>query len=192
MKPIKRMSQATDEELKEYFETLVEPLVKYIRRHWCWKGLKPKRFKKIIERMDKGEDDELTSEDQKIMDTFKGLSDSQGAHCAFHIRTAPYMTAFDKVDQGRDPLTVLIQSAVSWGAHLATEQEKRKLFEEEKRDSDLKQTLRKINSDMVNHYLSTAYTAIESSDIPQDTKDAIRQSFETLKYNAKEFITDFG
>lgn len=51
MKQIKRMSQATDEELKEYFETLVEPLVKYIRRHWCWKGLKPKRFKKIIERM---------------------------------------------------------------------------------------------------------------------------------------------
>ncbi len=192
MKKIKRMAEATDEELKEYFETLVEPLVKYIRRHWCWKGLKPKRFKKIIERMDNGEDEELTSEDQKIMDTFKGLSDSQGAHCAFHIRTAPYMTAFDKVDQGRDPLTVLIQSAVSWGAHLATEQEKRKLFEEENHLRETRKKLLKINSDMVNHYLSTAYTAIESSDIPQDTKDAIRQSFETLKYNAKECITDFG
>lgn len=186
MKPIKRMSQATDEELKEYFETLVEPLVKYIRRHWCWKGLKPKRFKKIIERMDKGEDEELTSEDQKIMDTFKGLSDSQGAHCAFHIRTAPYMTAFDKVDQGRDPLMVLIQSAVSWGAHLATEQEKRKLFEEEKRDSDLKQTLRKINSDMVHHHLSVALLMMEDSNISKENLTRIQQAFDVLKEMAKE------
>jgi hypothetical protein len=186
MKKIKRMAEATDEELKEYFETLVEPLVKYIRRHWCWKGLKPKRFKKIIERMDNGEDEELTSEDQKIMDTFKGLSDSQGAHCAFHIRTAPYMTAFDKVDQGRDPLTVLIQSAVSWGAHLATEQEKRKLFEEENHLRETRKKLLKINSDMVNHHLSVALLIMEDSNISPENLAKIRQAFETLKDTASE------
>lgn len=186
MKQIKRMSQATDEELKEYFETLVEPLVKYIRRHWCWKGLKPKRFKKIIERMDKGEEDALTSEDQKIMDTFKGLSDAEGCHCAFHVRTAPYMTAFDKVDQGRDPLEVLIQSAVSWGAHLASEQDKRNLFKEEKNNRELEKKLLKINSDMVNHHLSVALLIMEDSNISPENLAKIRQAFETLKDTASE------
>lgn len=186
MKQIKRMTQATDEELKEYFETMVEPLVKYIRRHWCWKGLKPKRFKKIIERMDNGEEDALTSEDQKIMDTFKGLSDAEGCHCAFHVRTAPYMTAFDKVDQGRDPLEVLIQSAVSWGAHLASEQDRRKLFEEEKNSRELEKKLLKINSDMVNHHLSVALLMMEDSNISPENLAKIRQAFETLKDTASE------
>ena len=136
--------------------------------------------------MDNGEDEELTSEDQKIMDTFKGLSDSQGAHCAFHIRTAPYMTAFDKVDQGRDPLTVLIQSAVSWGAHLATEQEKRKLFEEENHLRETRKKLLKINSDMVNHHLSVALLIMEDSNISPENLAKIRQAFETLKDTASE------
>ena len=149
-------------------------------------GLKPKRFKKIIERMDKGEEDALTSEDQKIMDTFKGLSDAEGCHCAFHIRTAPYMTAFDKVDQGRDPLEVLIQSAVSWGAHLASEQDKRNLFKEEKNNRELEKKLLKINSDMVNHHLSVALLIMEDSNISPENLAKIRQAFETLKDTASE------
>lgn len=186
MKQIKRMTQATDEELKEYFETMVEPLVKYIRRHWRWKGLKPKRFKKIIARMDKGEEDALTSEDQKIMDTFKGLSDAEGCHCAFHIRTAPYMTAFDKVDQGRDPLEVLIQSAVSWGAHLASEQDKRKLFKEEEKSREIEKKLYKVNFDMMNHHHGNALKIIEASNISPEDIARIKKSFEILQEIAHE------
>lgn len=114
---------ATDEQLNEYFEDKVEHLVKYIKRFWNWKGLKPKGYKKYLENYQDYQDMDTCKDHEK----FTGIHDDHTMSNSFPVNCSLPHVAYDDTNQGRDPLKVLIQSCVSWGARLGEETEKRKL-----------------------------------------------------------------
>lgn len=117
------MRNATDEQLNEYFETKVGHLVKYIKKFWNWKSLAPKGYKKYLSTYEDYQDMD-TCKDQ---DVFTGLLDGSDMGNSFPVGCSLPYIAYDDTCQGRDPLTVLMQSCVSWGARLNKEIEKRKL-----------------------------------------------------------------
>lgn len=101
------------------FSNLVGPLVKYIRKSWSWKRLKPKGYK---------ESRELYLNDESIprpKTKFKGIDSSTCSSFGFHEKTKLFQVLYDDVDQGRDPLTTLIASSVGFGMVIEQERSRR-------------------------------------------------------------------
>lgn len=115
------MSRASDADLLEDFEEKVRPLVDFIKKHWSWKSFKPKGYDAYLKSKDLHTNITQDHYDDKHIGDFEGLDDSDTMGGGFAKRTVRHSVAFDHTDQGRDPLTVLMQSAVSWGCSLERE-----------------------------------------------------------------------
>lgn len=122
-KKAKDLKDVPNEELMDFSE-IVEPLVKYIRKIWNWKGFKPKGYKAF-----KANYNDYDGDDQAQMwaDKFDGINTSTASSFGFHDQTTLNHVCYDDVNQGRDPLHVLIGACVSFGLNVGEERFNRKL-----------------------------------------------------------------
>lgn len=156
------MRNATDEQLNEYFETKVQHLVKYIKKFWNWKSLAPKGYKKYLSTYEDYQDMETC----KDHEAFTGLLDSSATGLPFPMACSIPHIAYDDTNQGRDPLTMLMMSCVSWGARLADEQNKRK--NKSKAENAINTQLRLV--DLNNKRLKAKYPSISDEDLHEYVK----------------------
>ena len=105
---MKKMTEMTEHDLR--FEDVVSPLVKWIRKKWNWKGLKPKNYKKYLANYQDYQD----MEDLEIKD-FEGALNNNVMSLTFPEQTSICHVAYDDTNQGRDPLNVLISASVTYG-----------------------------------------------------------------------------
>jgi hypothetical protein len=105
---MKKMTEMTENDLR--FEDVVTPLVKWIRKKWNWKGLKPKNYKKYLENYQDYQD----MEDLEIKG-FEGALNNNVMSFTFPEQTSICHVAYDDKNQGRDPLTVLVSASVNYG-----------------------------------------------------------------------------
>lgn len=129
----KRLKDCSMKELGN-FRIICAPLVKYIRKTWAWKSLKPKRYEKFKRTYEDHDGDSLSEKQAK---KFRGIDDETACSFSFPVKTALPQVCYDDVNQGRDPLHVLISSCVSFGLSIGEERARRKrVISQDKRSEE--------------------------------------------------------
>lgn len=104
------------------FSGICEPLIKYIRCTWDWKGFKPRGYEKYKAEYSDYDKDERAV---KWAAKFKGINSGTASSFGFHVQTARHHVCYDDTSQGRDPLHVLMSSCVGFGLIVGDERAKR-------------------------------------------------------------------
>lgn len=139
----KELYNCTEEDLSD-FEKLVKPLIEYIRSNWNVKDLKPKNYDSFTEDYtDYDGMDELNIE-------FDGVLDDTPCGHSFPVSCSLPHVAYNEICQGRDPLTTLIYSAVSFGMSVQAQREKIK-------ESDFLDTMKIFKSGKFNYMFSERF-----------------------------------
>jgi hypothetical protein len=105
------------------FEKIVNPLEKYIRKHWDVGGLKPKGYDKFVEDYEDYKGMEALDA-EALKKEFTGFADqSPGCDCFPIMTSLPHIAYSDK-GQGRSPLHELIAACVHHGMLIQKERDR--------------------------------------------------------------------
>lgn len=159
---MKKLKEVPQDELDD-FSRLCKPLVKYIRKFWNWKGLKPKGYKEFKANYSDYDQDELA-----IMraERFDGINDASSCGFSFPFATARHNVCYNDVNQGRDPLNCLIAASVSFGMVIQEERDKRKIERDREKHN--------LNVDKYSGILTRAWKRVQDAETPEETKQAMK------------------
>ena len=117
---MKRIRDCSNEELNS-FESLVSPLVKYVKKHWNTRSFKPKGYKAFID-----EYEDYAGMEELDTSDFKGLIDGTAGSYEFPVNVSLPHVAYSDRGQGRDPLTSLMSACVAYGMAVQEQRDKTK------------------------------------------------------------------
>jgi len=144
----KKLNEGTKEELAN-FGDIVDPIVEYIKD--TWEGdFKPKGYKEFIDNYQDYEGMNTVN-----IDNYKGFLDGTATSYSFPVATSLPHIAYDDLEQGRDPLQMLISSCISYGMNI---QNRRNAL----KDIDLNDIINIVISGEYNHLFTKDFKNIVS------------------------------
>lgn len=133
---MKNMYTASKDEVMADLDSLIEPVIEYIKKTWNTENLLPVNYEEYMKVLQEGGDcDEFIDASRDLSDTYTGLVNSNPgyADCPLHELLSPHYVTYGRFDQGHLPLDTLITGLIYWGMNL---QKNRFKFESGKEEED--------------------------------------------------------
>lgn len=133
------MYNAPKEKVMADLDTLIQPVIDYIKKTWVTDGLLPVNHNEYMSQLHAdacgSKIDEFVHASDELSDTFTGLVNEKPgyADCPLHRLISPHYTTYGQFDQGYPPLDTFISALIYWGMDL---QKVRTHFSSGKDDED--------------------------------------------------------